>query len=163
MGIRPVLRAAWFGICGAALMALATCGEGPGTKGANSAPSGSGSEIVLRRGNGAEPGSLDPHFVTGTWEDAIISDMLMGLTTADAQGKPIPGAAEHWDVSQDGKTWTFHLRDHQWSDGKAVTANDFIFAWRRILDPKAAAPYASILYVVKNAQPINAIAPKRKK
>jgi oligopeptide transport system substrate-binding protein len=151
-----MLRAVWFGICGALLGALAACGDGTGTQGASSAPGGSGGEIVLRRGNGAEPSSLDPHFVTGTWEDAIISDLLMGLTTADAAGRPIPGAAERWDVSADGKTWTFHLRDHQWSDGKPVIASDFVYAWRRILNPATAAPYASILYVFKNAQPVNA-------
>ena len=95
------------------------------------------------RGNGAEPGSLDPHFTPATWEDTVVSDLLMGLTTNDAKGEPIPGAAERWDTSADGMTWTFHLRDHQWSDGEPVTANDFVFAWRRILDPKTAADYAS--------------------
>lgn len=153
---RPFLHAVWFGLCGAGLMALAACGQSPETKGASMAPAESSGAVVLRRGNGAEPGSLDPHFTTGTWEDAIISDTLMGLTTADAAGRPIPGAAERWDVSSDGKIWTFHLRDHQWSDGKPVTANDFVYSWRRILDPKTAAPYASMLYVFKNAQPINA-------
>jgi oligopeptide transport system substrate-binding protein len=138
-------------------MALAACGDGTNTQGANATgPGGSGGEVVLRRGNGAEPGSLDPHFTTGIWEDAVISDMLMGLTTNGPDGKPIPGAAERWDVSADGRTWTFHLRDHQWSDGKPVTANDFVYSWRRILDPKTAANYSSILYVFKNAQPINA-------
>jgi oligopeptide transport system substrate-binding protein len=156
MGTRPLFRAVCLSICAAALMALAACGDSPSSKGANTTPSGSGSEVVLRRGNGAEPSSLDPNFTTGTWEDAIVSDMLMGLTTADAGGKPIPGAAERWDVSEDGKTWTFHLRDHQWSDGKSVTANDFVYSWRRILDPKTAAPYASMLYVVRNAQAVSA-------
>jgi oligopeptide transport system substrate-binding protein len=138
-------------------MALAACGDGTSTQGTNATGPGSSSgEVVLRRGNGAEPGSLDPHFTTGTWEDAVVSDMLVGLTTSGPDGKPIPGAAERWDVSVDGKTWTFHLRDHQWSDGKPVTANDFVYSWRRILDPNTAANYASMLYVFRNAQPINA-------
>lgn len=156
MGNRPRLRAIWLGLCGVTLLALAACGDGSNTKTANTASPGAPGEVVLRRGNSAEPGSLDPHFTTGTWEDAIVSDMLMGLTTNDAGGRPIPGAAERWDTSADGKTWTFHLRDHQWSDGKPVTANDFVYSWRRILDPKSAANYASMLYVLKNAQPINA-------
>jgi len=156
MGTRPLSRAVWLGLCGAALLTLAACGEGSQTEGANGASQGGPGEVVLRRGNGAEPGSLDPHFTTGTWEDAVVSDMLMGLTTNDARGRAIPGAAERWDTSPDGRTWTFHLRDHQWSDGKPVTANDFVYSWRRILDPKTAANYASMLYVFKNAQPINA-------
>ena len=110
---------------------------------------------MLNRGNGAEPKSLDPHHSEGTWEISIIGDMIVGLTTENAEGKPIPGAATSWETSPDGKTWTFHLRDHLWSDGMPVTAADFVFAWRRILDPKTAAAYASILYIFKNAEPIN--------
>ena len=121
MGTRPLFRAACFSICAAALMALAACGDGTSSKGANNAPSGSVSEVVLLRGNGGDPASLDPHFVTAANEDAVISDMLIGLTTQDAEGRAIPGAAERWDTSPDGKTWTFHLRDHQWSDGMPVT------------------------------------------
>jgi len=151
------LRSVWLALCGAALLAVTACGDGSSTKTSNGAANGStGGEVVLRRGNGAEPSSLDPHFTTGTWEDAIIGDMLVGLTTNDARGQPIPGSAESWETSPDGKTWTFHLRDHQWSDGKPVTAGDFVYAWRRILDPKTAAAYASILYVFKNGQAVNA-------
>jgi oligopeptide transport system substrate-binding protein len=80
----------------------------------------------------------------------------MGLTTEDAKGEPIPGAAERWETSTDGLTWTFHLRDHQWSDGEPVTADDFVFAWRRILDPKTASPYAYFLNLIKNAESVNA-------
>ena len=155
MATFALLRASLFALGGMGLLGLAGCGDGSNTQGANTAQGASG-QVVLRRGNGAEPGSLDPHFTTGTWEDAVISDMLMGLTTADSAGRPIPGAAESWDVSADGRTWTFRLRDHQWSDGRPVTAGDFVYAWRRILDPKTAAPYASMLHVLKNAQQITA-------
>ena len=118
--------------------ALAACGDGTQTNKA-AAPGAPSGQVVLNRGNGAEPASLDPHLVTANWEDDIVGDMMMGLTTQDAKGQPIPGAAERWETSTDGLTWTFHLRDHQWSDGEPVTANDFVFAWRRILDPKTAA------------------------
>ena len=64
--------------------------------------------------------------------------------------------AESWQTSPDGLTWTFKLRDAQWSDGAPVTADDFLFAWRRILDPKTAASYAYFPYIIKNAEPINA-------
>jgi len=114
----------------------------------------SGAETVLNRGNAGEPGSLDPHFISGTWEANIVGDIMMGLTTEDPAARPIPGAAERWEVSADGKTWTFHIRNHLWSDGTPVTAADFVFAWRRLLDPKTAAVYAYALYVVKNAQSI---------
>lgn len=112
--------------------------------------------MVLNRGNGGEPISLDPQHIQGTWESNIIKDLLVGLTTEDAQGHPSPGAAESWDVSTDGKTWTFHMRDHMWSDGVPVTAHDFVYAWRRLQDPKTAAYYAYNMWIVKNAQAIAA-------
>ncbi len=115
-------------------------------------------EVVLNRGNaGGDPFSLDPHNTQGTWENNIVGDMLEGLATEDVDGKLIPGAAESWTVSEDGLTWTFKMREGAvWSDGTPVTADDFVFAWRRLLDPKTAAQYASILYVVKNAEAVNA-------
>jgi oligopeptide transport system substrate-binding protein len=153
MAARPVLRALWFGLCGALLGAVAACGDGT-PSGTASAP-GQPGMVVLHHGNAAEPGTLDPHLAGGTWENNIIGDLLMGLTTENAKGDPIPGAAERWETSPDGKTWTFHLRDHQWSDGQPVTAGDFVFAWRRILDPKTAADYAYYLYLIKNGEAVN--------
>ena len=111
--------------------------------------------VVFNHGNAAEPASLDPHHAQGTWEDRIIGDLLMGLTTESATGEPIPGAAERWETSADGLTWTFHLRDHQWSDGEPVKADDFVFAWRHILDPKTASPYAYYLNLIKNGEAVN--------
>jgi oligopeptide transport system substrate-binding protein len=140
-------------VCGAPLIALTACGDGTQTKSASQATSGT--EIVLNRGNGAEPKSLDPAVIDGIWEARISGDMILGLTTEDAESRPIPGAAESWETSEDGLTWTFHLRDHTWSDGVPVTAEDFVFAWRRILDPKTAAPYAYYLYPIKNAREVN--------
>jgi oligopeptide transport system substrate-binding protein len=81
--------------------------------------------------------------------------MIMGLTTEAADGSVIPGAAESWQVSDDGTVYTFKLRDHRWSDGTPVTADDFAFALRRILDPAEAAEYASLLYAIKNARALN--------
>jgi oligopeptide transport system substrate-binding protein len=111
---------------------------------------------VLRRGNSAEPQSLDPHYAQGQYESTIVGDLLMGLTIDGPDGISIPAAAESWDISEDGLTWTFHLREHNWSDGTPVTAEDFVYAWRRILNPETAAPYASLLYIFKNAQAVNA-------
>jgi oligopeptide transport system substrate-binding protein len=107
-------------------------------------------------GNVNEPFTLDPTMSDASWETNIIGDLMMGLTTEDAAGQPIPGMAESWQTSPDGLTWTFKLREAQWSDGRAVTADDFLYAWRRILDPKTAASYAYFPYVIKNAEAINA-------
>lgn len=111
--------------------------------------------VTLNRGNGPDVKSLDPAFAIGLWESYVVGDMIIGLTTEGPDGSPIPGAAKQWEVSADGFTWTFHIRDHLWSDGVPVTAADFVTAWRRELDPKTAAPYAYNLWVVKNAKAIS--------
>src|SRR5262249_18807692 len=108
------------------------------------------------RGNGAEPESLDPAFAGSAMETNILGDMMVGLTTLDAAARPIPGIAERWETSADGLTWTFHLRQCRWSDGRPVMAQDFVFAWRRLLDPKTAARGADLLWVIKNAHAISA-------
>ncbi len=113
-------------------------------------------QVVLHRGNGTEPDSLDPHRGTGTWENNIIGDMFLGLTTENAKGEAIPGSAVSWTISDDGLVYTFKLRDGLvWSDGVPVTASDFVFAFRRIIDPMTAAQYASLLFPIKNAYAIN--------
>jgi len=109
----------------------------------------------LVRGNGAELKSLDPHYIDGNWESNVVGDMLIGLTTDAPDGTAMPGAATSWETSADGKTWTFHLRDHVWSDGVPVTAQDFVFAWRRILEPARGAPYAYYLWLIKNGKAIS--------
>ena len=110
---------------------------------------------TFNRGNGAEPDSLDPHFASTLTEDNIIGDMFLGLTTEDAMGSPVPGAAIGYTVSGNGLVYTFTLRDHVWSDGVPVTAEDFVYSYRRALSPKIAAQYAVLLYPIKNAQAVN--------
>lgn len=112
-------------------------------------------EGTFRRGNAGEPDTLDPALSSAHWEDTIIGEMLVGLFTDDIDAKPIPGMAESWSSTPDGLTWTFKLRDALWSDGVKQTAHDFIFGWKRLLDPKTAGPYAYFVYVFKNAQAIN--------
>ena len=131
-----------------------------GAAGAAALVSGCGGRVVgldvarrlLDIGNGAEPLSLDPHKASGQWENRIIGEMFLGLTTEDAHGQPIPGMAESWETSEDGLTWTFHLRDANWSDGAPCTAYDFEYAFRRILSPDTIAEYAQITYAILNAQ-----------
>ncbi len=108
-------------------------------------------EKHLYRGNAGEPKSLDAHRATGTWENHIIGDMFMGLYTDAADASPIMGAADDVKTSPDGLRWTFHIRPHTWSDGKPVTSSDFVFAFRRILDPATNAEYRELLYPIKNA------------
>jgi oligopeptide transport system substrate-binding protein len=117
------------------------------------APAYADKELI--RGNAGEPKSLDPHRATGTWENNIIGDMLLGIYTETADSTPILGAADKAETSADGLRWTFHIRPHTWSDGKPVVAGDFVFAMRRILDPKFAAEYCEILFPIKNAQKVN--------
>jgi oligopeptide transport system substrate-binding protein len=109
----------------------------------------------LNRGNGAEPKGLDPHQASGDPENQILGDMFIGLYTEDVNGKAVLGAAEKVETSKDGLTWTFTLRDHKWSDGKPVTAADFVFAYRRVLDPVIASEYASIMFPIKNAEQVS--------
>lgn len=117
--------------------------------------SAASAETAIRIGNSGEPDSVDPHHVSGTWENRVVGAMFIGLTTEAADASVIPGAAESWTISDDGKTYTFKLRDHSWSDGTPVTADDFVFALRRILTPETAAEYASLLYPIKNAEALN--------
>jgi len=84
-----------------------------------------------------------------------VGDMFVGLTTEDPSAKAIPGVAESWTISDDGKTYTFRLRECVWSDGTPMTANDFVFSLQRILLPETAAEYASLLYIIEGAQAIN--------
>ena len=111
---------------------------------------------ALNRGNGAEPDTLDPHLASTQYESNILGDMFLGLMTEDAAGNPVPGAATGFTASDDGLVYTFTLRDHVWSDGTPVTAHDYVYSYRRMLDPKTAAQYAAILYPIKNAQAVNA-------
>ena len=115
---------------------------------------GAQAETIFRRSNDAEPASMDPQLAQGMPEMHILRDMFVGLVDEDAGARPIPGAAASWDVSSDGKTWTFHLREANWSDGKPVTADDFVYAWRRAVDPETGSKYAFFLYPVKNAKEI---------
>ncbi len=113
-------------------------------------------EMVLNRGNQAEPTSMDPQKGTDMQSARIGYDLFEGLLTFGPDGKAIPGAAEKWEISADGLTYTFTLRaDGKWSDGTPVTADDFVFAWRRLVDPKTASDYAYFLWPVKNGEAIS--------
>lgn len=112
--------------------------------------------MIFHRGNSAEPDSLDPHMTTSGYAGNIIFEMFVGLTTVDSKVNVIPGAAESWTISPDGKTYTFHIRKGmQWSDGHPVTADDFTYAFQRTMDPKTASRAAPLLYMIAGAREVN--------
>ncbi len=100
--------------------------------------------------------SYDPQLAndsTGEFVDSLIGE---SLTRPGEDGKPVPGVAEKWDVSDDGLVWTFNLRKNaKWSNGDPITANDFKAGWLRGLDPATASEYAKMLYPIKNAEEYN--------
>lgn len=111
---------------------------------------------ILKRGNGTEPQSLDPHKTSGVPEANITLDQLEGLLSTAADGQNVPGVAQSWEVSADGKTYTFSLRQNaKWSNGDPVTAHDFVYAWQRMVNPLTASSWTYIIQPVKNAKEIS--------
>jgi len=103
--------------------------------------------------NGTEPETLDPALMTGVPEHRIAIALFEGLVTYHPETlAPAPGVAESWDISEDGLTYTFHLRESTWSNGVPITADDFLYSWRRALEPETAAEYAYQLWYIKNAR-----------
>lgn len=112
--------------------------------------------MVFNRASSADPDTLDPHKSNGNTASVVLADLFLGLTTADAAGELVPGAAESWTISPDGLVYTFKLRpDLSWSDGTPLTAEDFVYSYRRVQQPDTAARYAQWFWAVKNAQEIN--------
>jgi oligopeptide transport system substrate-binding protein len=111
---------------------------------------------VLLLGNGAEPQDLDPQVMTAFTDQNIALALFEGLCALDEKtSQAVPAAAERWEVSADGLTYTFTLRAGlKWSDGSPLTAADFVSSWRRALLPTLAAEYGYLLYPLKNAEAI---------
>ena len=118
-------------------------------------------EIV--RGNGTEVASLDPHKTEGVPEAHVIRDLLEGLVNQDAEGNTIPGVAERWETA-DNRTFTFYLRkDAKWSNGDPVTAHDFEYSFKRVVDPATAAPYSWYMEITTMANAADIIVGKKDK
>lgn len=109
---------------------------------------------VFRFDSGAEPQSLDPQIATTVDASNTLMQLFEGLVMPDEKTvRVVSGVAEKWEISPDGKIYTFHLRkDAKWSDGKPVTAYDFEYAWERALNPKTGSEQASRLQYIKNAK-----------
>lgn len=143
-GICLSRRAAAFGLASVGLLARSGL--------ANIGPSG----MVWHRGELGDPGSLDPHKATTLIESNVIDDLFEGLVALDARGEIIPGVAERWTADPSGTSYTFKLRpDAKWSNGDKIVAGDFAYAFRRLMAPQTGAPYANILYTLKNAEAVN--------
>ncbi|MEW6324107.1 MAG: peptide ABC transporter substrate-binding protein [Nitrospirota bacterium] len=111
---------------------------------------------VFRVTLSAEPPTLDWTLATDSVSITVIENLMDGLTEFDDRLQPRPAIAARWDVSSDGTTYLFQLReDVYWTDGRRVTAGDFEYAWKRLLDPATAAEYAYFLYDIVNAQAYN--------
>ena len=102
-----------------------------------------------------EPPSLDPPKGFDSTSNEVLNATMEGLARLDKDHKPQPAMAEKWTVSEDGKTYTFTLRDSKWSNGDPVTAQDFEFAFKRILDPNNAFPSAFLAYYIAGAEEFN--------
>lgn len=110
------------------------------------------SQMVLNRGNIVEPGTLDLQKYNLDYESEILRDLFLGLLTIDASARPIPGLAESWTISPDGKTYIFKLRPGLvWSDGAPITADDAVFGLQRGLDPKTSGNFGKLVYAMVNA------------
>ncbi|MDR7018946.1 peptide ABC transporter substrate-binding protein [Aeromonas salmonicida] len=115
---------------------------------------------TLVKGNGDEPESLDPAQIrSGFPGEVVLVDLFEGLVSEDGQGKIVPAQAQRWETSEDGMVWRFFLRPQlKWSNGEPLTAQDFVYAWRRLLDPAQGSPSAGLLLAtgINNAQSIYA-------
>lgn len=143
-------------------LVLAACGFGgdssekskdDGKDSGSSETTSSGGELNLAVAS--EPPSLHPALATDTTSGVILTNTFEGLTTLDADARPVAAAAESWEVSDDLKTYTFKLRDAKWSNGDPVVAGDFEYAWKWALNPDNLSEYASILYSIKGAAAYN--------
>jgi oligopeptide transport system substrate-binding protein len=136
-------------LCSVLLLLTAVLGIGCERQGELPTAAGLPDETELHRGLGAEPETLDPQLAADNASLAVAADLYEGLTTTTADGRVIPGAAESWQVSGDGREWTFHLRpDLHWSDGKALSAQAFVSSFESTLSNGSTAPNAALLEMI---------------
>ncbi|WP_010194631.1 peptide ABC transporter substrate-binding protein [Bacillus sp. m3-13] len=140
------------------ILAACTASNNAGTdtnEGTNNNDSASG-EKVLRLNNGSEPTSLDPPIGFDSYSWNALNNLMEGLTRLNDEHLPQEATAEKWDVSEDGKTYTFYIRDNaKWSNGDDLTAGDFEFAWKRLLNPETASPAAFLGYFIEGGEAYN--------
>jgi oligopeptide transport system substrate-binding protein len=142
-------------LLGAFALAAAGCGGGNDESGGAATGGGGGAAAnqTMTIAWGAEPPSLDPGLATDTTSSNVLLNIMDPLVRLDPKtNEAVPALAESWDVSEDGKTVTYHLRqDGKWTNGDPVTASDFVYSWKRTLSPELAADYAYQLYGIVGA------------
>jgi oligopeptide transport system substrate-binding protein len=144
------------GLLGSLALAAVGCGGGGGGTGTAGGTGEQATNQVLRMAWGAEPPSLDPGLATDTTSANVILNLMDPLVRLDNDNNAVPSLAESWDVSEDGKTVTYHLRsDGKWTNGDPVTAKDFVYSWKRTLSPELAADYAYQLFGLVGAADYN--------
>ncbi|PIQ97550.1 MAG: oligopeptide-binding protein oppA [Nitrospinae bacterium CG11_big_fil_rev_8_21_14_0_20_56_8] len=142
---RPDFREFYLGLAMCAWTLMACSGAGPGQ-----------GETSFRLSIRAEPPTLDWTLATDSVSFQILTNIMEGLTEYNANLEPVPALAERWETSEDGRTLRFYLRaEATWTDGVPVTAQDFEYSWKRLLDPKSAAQYAYFLFDIENAYEYN--------
>ncbi len=110
---------------------------------------------ILRRGLAGQPGSLDPHRAEDAFSYDVLRDIYEGLTISSPTGEVVPAVAASWSIADGGKRYTFAIRDDaRWSNGDAVTAQDFVAGFRRVMDPATASGAADLLRAIVNAPEI---------
>ena len=127
----------------------------PSTATVAAAPTGKSTmPQIWRVGNGAEPQDLDPQTITGVTEHKLMMALFEGLVTEDPKDlHPVPGLADHWEISADGLVYTFHLRPGlKWSDGTPITAPEAIESYQRMLSPALASEYSYLLWFAVGAE-----------
>jgi oligopeptide transport system substrate-binding protein len=113
-------------------------------------------QVVYHRGNDGEPETLDVHKTSTVGESHVMRDLYEGLVIKNNKGEMVPGVAEKWEMADDGKLFRFTLRANaKWSNGDPVKASDFVFAYRRIMNPETGAKYANVLFPILNAEKVN--------
>ena len=150
---RRISRRSFLAAAGAtsAVLALTACGGSSSSVAASSASGTASSAAGTAQGGTlnimleTEVQSLDPQVATDGTSFEVIADYTDGLMQMDANGAAVEALAESYELSEDGKTYTFHLKDAKWSNGDAVTAADFVFGWQRAVDPANASEYAYML------------------
>ncbi|MBC2398233.1 peptide ABC transporter substrate-binding protein [Clostridium tetanomorphum] len=131
------------------LLSIALVGCGGGSDDKKAAEGGKKENSIVLQASDAK--TLDPSKATDQMSHNAINASFEGLTRSN-KDKPEKAIAESWECSKDELKWTFKLRDAKWSDGKPVTAKDFEYSWKRILNPKTKAQYASFMFVLKNGE-----------
>ncbi len=150
--MHSISRRSWLPLSGSLFLALAGCAR-------RETPADAGIRTqTLLVGNAAEPADLDPEVINSFTDSHIVYTLFEGLTKLDAKTSlAFPAAADRWDASPDGLVYTFHIRPGtRWSNGDPLTADDFVYSFRRILTPAFAATYSYMLWPIRNAEAFNA-------